>query len=193
VLFIHLFCLFLGLVSNYIASPLQVGLLSSPVIAPYFQFLRLRPAVPFVLVTDNTELTDDYVLEVEVTAGAQKGEIVRFPPSTVAGSASARRHQLLARTIGVTTFMGDEGDAATLSKAVGAYVLDQGPNEEVIVRTRRYQPQPRELDLTNPSTPADPTAPEYLSTAYQARVWRDRFGQVQLLKIEEKKVVAPLE
>jgi hypothetical protein len=190
VLFIHLFCLFLALTSNYYLSPLQIALVNA--VGPYVQLTKLKPTAPYHL-TDGSELSDDHYLEVEIVAGPQAGEIVRLPESTVGGSPLGRRGEFFARTIGATTYLGADPNTATLAKAAGAHILAEGGNEEVIVRVKRLRPQDRVLDRTNPATPADPTAEAYVNTAYQARVWRDRMGQVQLLKIEEKKVVAPLE
>ncbi len=191
-LFVHVFCLFVALSTNYFLSPLQVQLLNAPFLAPYVQFFKIRPTAPYHL-TDGSELSDDHTLEVEVTEGPQKGEIIRLPASKVGASSVKRRFALLARTVAVTSYLGAEQNSAAFAKAVGARVLADGNNEEVIVRCRRYRPQPRLLDTTNAANPADPTDPAYLTNTYQARVWRDRNGQVQLLKIEEKKVVAPLE
>jgi hypothetical protein len=128
-----------------------------------------------------------------VTAGPQKGQVIRLPDGPVGGNLAQRRFEFFARTVGATAYLGAEHNTAAFAKTVGARVLAKGNNEEVVVRCRHRRPQQRLLDTTNAATPADPTAPEYLTTAYEARVWRDRSGQVQLLKIEEKKVVAPLE
>jgi hypothetical protein len=190
VLFIHLFCLFIALTSNYYLSPLQIALVNA--IGPYIQLIKLKPTAPYHL-TDASELSDDHFLEVEVVAGPQPGEIIRLPESRVGASPTGRRGEFFARTIGATTYMGADPNTAALAKAVGAHILAQDGAEEVIVRLKRLRPQDRVRDRTNPATPADPTAEAYVNTAYQARVWRDRMGQVQLLKIEEKKVVAPLE
>jgi hypothetical protein len=190
VLFIHLFCLFVALTSNYYLSPLQIALLNA--VAPYVQLVKLKPTAPYHL-TDSTELGDDHFIEVEVVAGSQTGQIIRFPEGNVGASPAGRRAEIFASTIAATAYLGAEPNTAALSKAAGARVLDAGDNDEVIVRIKRFQPQQRVLDSTNPATPADPTAPEYVGATYQARVWRDRMGQVQLLKIEESKVVAPLE
>jgi hypothetical protein len=190
VLFIHLFCLFVALASNYYLSPLQIALVNA--VGPYVQLVKLKPTAPYHL-TDSTEMSDDHFIEVEVVAGPQQGEKVRFPESKVGASPVGRRAEFFARTIAATGYMGAEPNTAALAKAAGAHVLAEGDNEEVIVRIKRIQPQERVLDSTNPATPADPSAEPYISATYQARVWRDRMGQVQLLKIEETKVVAPLE
>jgi hypothetical protein len=189
-LFLHLFCLFIALTSNYYLSPLQIALVNT--VGPYVQLFKLKPTAPYHL-TDGTELSDDHYIEVEVVAGPQQGEVIRLPEAKVGASPAARRGEVFARTIGATAYMGADPNTAALAKAVGARVLREGENEEVIVRLNRLQPQQRLLDRTNPATPVDPTAKEYVNATYQARVWRDRMGQVQLLKIEEKKVVAPLE
>ncbi len=189
-LFVHVFCLFVALTGNYYISPLQIRLLNT--LAPYIQLFKIKPTAPYHL-TDGSELSDDHFLEIEVTAGAQQGEIIRIPDSAVKGNPAKRRFQLLAKTMAATSYLGAEQNTAAFAKAIGAHVLDTGSNEEVIVRCRRYQPQPRQMDPNAAATPADPTADAYLTTPYEARVWRDRSGQVQLLKIEEKKVVAPLE
>lgn len=189
-LFIHLFCLFVALGSNYLLSPLQIRLLNT--LAPYIQFFKIQPTAPYHL-TDGTEITHDHVLEVEVTAGPQKGEFFHLPEGRVAGRPDRQRAQFLARTVSATHYFGAQENTAALARAVGAHVLAQADNEEVVVRCRRRQPQEREFDATNPATPADPASDAYLNTIYQARVWRDQYGQIQLLKIEETKVVAPLE
>jgi hypothetical protein len=189
-LFIHLFCLLVALASNYLLSPLQIQLLNT--LAPYTQLMKLQPMAPYHL-TDGTEISHDHVLEVEVTAGPQQGEVIRLPEGRIAGRPPRQRAQMLARTVGATSYFRIEQNTAALAKAVGARVLNAGGNVEVVVRCLRRQPQDRLFDATNPTTPADPRAPAYLTAVYEARVWRDRYGQVQLLKIEERKVVAPLE
>ncbi len=189
-LFVHVFCLFVALSGNYYLSPLQIRLLNA--LGPYVQLFKLKPTAPYHL-TDASELSDDHFIEVEVTAGAQQGEILRLPESAVRGNSAKRRFNLLAKTMGATSYLGAEQNTAAFARAIGAHALNEGNNQEVVVRCRRYQPQPRQMDPAAAATPADPTAEAYLTTAYEARVWRDRSGQVQLLKIEEKKVVAPLE
>ncbi|MBW3596558.1 MAG: hypothetical protein KY475_04700 [Planctomycetes bacterium] len=189
-LFVHLVCLFVALASNYLMSPMQIRLLN--VLAPYIQFFKIQPTAPYHL-TDGTEISHDHVLEVEVTAGPQKGEIVRLPEGGVSGWAPRQREQTLARTVAVTSYFGAEQNTAALAKALGTRMLDLGENEEVVVRCFRRQPQERLFDATSAATPADPSDDAYLNAVYEARVWRDQYGQVQLLKIEEREVVAPLE
>jgi hypothetical protein len=188
--FIHVFCLFVALTTNYYLSPLQIRLVNQ--LAPYVQLFKIKPTAPYHL-TDGSELSDDHFVEIEVTAGPQQGQVVRLPDSRVGGNLAERRVEFLARTMGATVYLGSEPNAAAMSKALGARVLAQGNNEEVVVRCRRYEPQARIYDTTVATNVADPTDESYLNTAYQARVWRDRRGEVQLLKIEETKVVAPVE
>jgi hypothetical protein len=190
-LFIHVFCLFVALTSSTRDfSVLQVRLTNA--VAPYILFTKVAPNAPYDL-TNGTEASMDHFVEVEITSGAQKGEVIRLPQGRVGGSPVQRRLEILARTMGFTSYLGAEQNTAAFAKSLGGAVLSQGDNQEVIVRCKRFEPQARERDTTNPATPDDPTDPAYERLAYQARVWRDRSGQVQLLKIEEKKVVAPLE
>jgi hypothetical protein len=190
-LFMHLFCLLVALSSsgrNF--SRLQVKLTNA--VAPYLLFTKIAPSASFDLTNGMWESFDHFV-EVEVTAGPEQGQVLRLPEGRVAGSLPQGRVELLARTMGVTNYVGNDPNTAAFAKAIGATVLDQGQNERVVVRLKRYDPQERDFDSTNPATPPDPTAPEYVKTLYEAQVWRDRHGLVQLLKMEEKKVVAPLE
>jgi hypothetical protein len=127
-LFIHVFCLFVALTSSTRDfSVLQVRLTNA--VAPYILFTKVAPNAPYDL-TNGTEASMDHFVEVEITSGAQKGEVIRLPQGRVGGSPVQRRLEILARTMGFTSYLGAEQNTAAFAKSLGGAVLSQGDNRK---------------------------------------------------------------
>jgi hypothetical protein len=186
-LFFHLFCLGLAFTTNLRMSGLQRRLLA--IGAPYMQALKLELMYEPYHLTHAMQTDDDHFIEVEVEKGPRAGQKIKLPNDSFDVSAW-QRYQSLARVASVNAYFQMEANAGRFARAVGAHVLSQG-DEAVTVRFKRLRFQPFDYEMNEKENPADPYAAQYQSEAYAARVWRDRDGQIQVLKISAAGEAAP--
>lgn len=186
---LHLIVVVLAVSANLQPSPLQQRLLT--VLGVYLQPLGLQLSTPVghrnYHLTHGLPWQGEAWLEVEILEGSAAGDIYRIP-----GDAGGARGRQLARMM---TFYASEGTGleeqlAKLARGVGRHVLVSREQQAGLVRvmTRR----PPSLGEMQSGTRPDPNAPQYLDTLYEARVWLDRDGDVQLLRRDAAGQVAPL-
>jgi hypothetical protein len=79
-----------------------------------------------------------------------------------------------------------------IARSVGGWAIAATGNGRAVVRCVRRFSQPFDLATLNPGFPPDrPTDVAYDSTVYEADVWKDEDGQIQVLKRASRAEVAP--
>ncbi|TWT30603.1 hypothetical protein [Blastopirellula retiformator] len=132
--------------------------------------------------------SDDHLLELEVTEGPGKGETIVFNDAFVSGSQAETRLRTLAAFIAVQARMGEDGIPAQFAKSLAAQAFADSGAKRGVFRVRRHMFQPMELEV---GAATDPNALGYFEQIYEADVWLDRDGQVQVLKRDSLEHVAP--
>jgi hypothetical protein len=181
-IFIHLFCLFVVLSSNFAPSALQDRLVQ--IFAPYARTLNLDPNFTAYHLTTGSPEDDFHLIEVETV----EGQTMSFPPAGWHGGFAYRRYPSVAHVMAFSAAAEIDQATAELAKAFGDHVLAGTGSTRGVVRCRRHRTQPR---ILSGSDPDDPLAAEYYATLYEADVWRDQRAGVQVLKRSAKGQVAP--
>lgn len=172
-IFLHLFCVFVGLFGNESASELASRV--RRVVGPYTRALNLDAQYPTGFhLTHGMEYEDDHLLVVRIP---DTGTVEIYPRQ--AGSLFGERlgfeHQRwrrLAQEFG--RFSDGENDLALaeLSRSIGQRALNAHDVERVVVESRRTWPR----ELESVQAPPDP------QTLYTADVLRDINGVVRVHK-----------
>jgi hypothetical protein len=196
---IHLFCVAVVLASNFRRSPLQARLVS--IFAAYTQFLHFDPEFMPYFYTLGRPIDDDTWLVIELYPSAdqpvseqQLAETMRLPGGGSNWLDHRRRGFQLAKLMAASADPQAENDDVTseIARAVGRWAMRQSKNERAVVRCVRRFSQPFDLATLNPGFPPNrPTDPAYDAPIYEADVWKDEDGQIQVQKRASRAEVAP--
>lgn len=199
---IHLFCVGVVLAANcpnFRRSALQNRLVA--LFAPYTQFFYFDPDFTPYYYTLGRPIDDDTWLVVDLYPSAAKPTDQQSPVATLRlpdgePRLSQRRRQAmqLARFLALHADpeVEDEDLTSEIAKAAGSLGMRQHKVERAVVRCVRRMSQPFDLATLNPGFPPDrPTDPAYDLTVYEADVWRDEDGEVQVLRRASRAEVAP--
>jgi hypothetical protein len=199
VLCIHLFCVATVLASNFRRSPLQARLVS--IFAPYTKLLHFDPAFTPYYYTLGRTLDDDTWLVIDLYASAdlpvkqqQVAKTMRLPEGGSNWLGNRRRAFHLAKLLAAGADRESENDDVTseIARSVGGWAMRQTNNKRAVVRCVRRMSQPLDLTTLNPGFPPErPTDPAYDATVYEADVWTDEDGQVQVQKRVSRAEAAP--
>ena len=188
-LVMHWFCVFVVLSANFFRSALQEDLVR--VLRPYTRLLNFDPNFTRFYLTHGSEDDDDHFIEV-VSPDAPNEPVARYPQrDRWRGSEPRRRYQTLASVIAFFASREDDATCAEMAKVIGAAVMSRENLSRAVVRCRWHRAQPLELDRADGTNPADPDAPAYFDTVYEADVWVAEDGSTQVLKKSSRREVAP--
>jgi len=183
VLLVHLLCIAFVYSANVNPSRLQVRL--AGVLAPYTQLLHLDPGGARLQFTDGSERSDDHVVTVarKLSDGsASQADAVRLPADEP--RLSGERRRLLTIAGEMADYVERDDLIAHFAKAIGASVMRQKEWDHVIVTVAHQGAQPLDDDVV----------PEDRSTdyvVYEAEVWTDEDGELQVQKLQTGLNVAP--
>lgn len=169
-IFIHLFCVFVVLSSNLAPSSLQDRLVQF--LAPYTRTLNFDPNfVPYHL-TSGESIDAFHSVEVDTADGQTR----RFPEGSWRGSIGRHRSSAVAHVIAFYAAGEVDHISAELAKAFGARVLLETKSDRAVVRCVRHDVPPRGPMSTSQENGQQRTP------VYEADVWRDPDGFIQVLK-----------
>ncbi|MFI4875658.1 MAG: hypothetical protein ACIALR_09985 [Blastopirellula sp. JB062] len=143
--------------------------------------------VPYY-VHSGEPVSDDHVLQVELTEGDSAGRTITINEQFAPGSAARQRLQKLSTYIALQVRIGEDAPPAQFAKSISAQAFRDSGATRGVFRLRRHMFQPMELGV---GAAADPNDPSYFEQIYEADVWVDRDGQVQVLKRSSQEHVAP--
>lgn len=196
---IHLFCVAVVLAANFRRSPLQGRLVS--IFSGYTKLLHLDPEFTPYYYTLGRPSDDDSWLVIDLYPSAEQPvaqqesvKTVRLPESGSNWFENRKRGFQLAKLLASNAEPGTENDDLTgeIARSVGGWAMRTTGNHRAVVRCVRRMSQPLDLAALNPGFPPDrPADAAYDSTIYEADVWTDEDGQVQLLKKASRAEVAP--
>ena len=199
---IHLFCVAVVLSSNFRRSPLQDRLVS--IFAAYTKLLHFDPEFTPYYYTLGRGTDDDTWLAIDLYASAdqpvaqqQINRTLRLPEAGSNWLDNRRRGFQLAKLLAGYADPPPpqvENDDVTgeIARSVGGWAISTTGNGRAVVRCMRRYSQPFDLAALNPGFPPDrPTDVAYDSTVYEADVWKDEDGQIQVLKRASRAEVAP--
>jgi hypothetical protein len=194
---IHFSCVFTVLFANFRRSRLQGDLVN--VFRPYTEFFSFDPDfTPFYL-THGGE-NDDRVIVVELyprgdapVATQELLKTVVLPDRGTKWFGDRRRYFGLAN---VLAFYGESEQtddlSAEVARAVGRRLMDENGAKAAVVRSVQRMSQPMDRAALLPGFPPnDPTDPRYDVVIYEADVFYDEDGQVQVNKRAGRGEVAP--
>jgi hypothetical protein len=196
---IHLFCVAVVLGSNFRRSPLQGRLVA--VFSAYTKLLHFDPEfTPYYYTLgrtsdDDTWLTIDLYPSADQPVAQQESvKTVRLPEGGSNWLENRARAFHLAKLLAMNAEPGAENDDLTgeIARSVGGWAMRTTGNQRAVVRCIRRMSQPFDVSTLNAGFPADrPRDLAYDSLVYEADVWTDEDGQVQLLKRASRAEVAP--
>jgi hypothetical protein len=200
-LFVHFFCVAVVLGSIFFRSPLQERLVS--IFAFYTQLLDFDPGrTPYQYhYTHGTPIEDDARFEVDLYADAdlpvtaqERAGSRSLPSGGTNWLGDRRKYFALSRIVAVNAQPENEIDEITgeIARAVGGRLMRETGNRRAVVRCIQRMSQPLDLAFLNPGFPPDnPRDGRYDVTVYEADVWLDEDGQLQVLKRAAAAEVAP--
>jgi len=196
---IHLFCVAVVLAANFRRSPLQGKLVS--IFSGYTKLMHFDPEFTPYYYTLGRPTDDDTWLVIDLYPSAeqpvaqqQAAKTVRLPEGGSNWFDNRKRAFQLAKLLANAAEPGNENDdfSGEIARSVGGWAMRTTDNHRAVVRCVRRMSQPLDLATLNPGMPAErPTDPAYENTIYEADVWTDEDGQVQLLKRASRAEVAP--
>lgn len=199
---IHLLCVGVVLAAscpNFRRSPLQNRLVA--LFAPYTQFLCFDPDFTPYYYTLGRPVDDDTWLVIDLYPSAEQPvdqqtplRTLRLPEAESRLGLRRRQALQLARWLALHADPEVENEDLTseIARAAGAWGMRQAAAQRAVVRCVRRMSQPFDLATLNPGFPPDrPAAPAYDLTVYEADVWRDEDGEVQVLRRASRAEVAP--
>lgn len=187
-IFVHLFIVAMVLVGNVRRSRLERRFLE--VFAPYAESLAFVVPRSVHFYTHGEVMDDDHWLEVE-TVG-QSNQIQLFPAPGSNWSAERRRGFRLTKQLGSLAEEQDDNLAAEFARNFAIPLMGQPGVEKVVVRCKRRLTQPLHLeDLLAIYSREDATHAAYDRVVYQADIYRDEDGFVQVAKRSSTLEVAP--
>lgn len=200
VILIHLTCVLVVLVANFGRSALLSDLVS--VFAPYTQFFNFDPDfTPYYLI--HSRDNDDHVIVVDLypkgeesVASQQLVKTVVLPDSGSRWMGERRRYFALANVLAFHAqnegVQSAEDAAAELARTIGRRLMDENSVRRSVVKVVQRMSQPFDPATLLPGFPPDkPTDPRYDVLQYEADVWYDDEGQVQVVKRAGIGEVAP--
>jgi hypothetical protein len=187
-LFVHLFCLFVVLSANLVPSPLQRQLVSA--VATYARLLNFDPNFTRYHLTHGVEDDDDHFVEVSL-AESPDAPLARLPAVGLRSGLRSRRYQTLAAALAFYASREVDSVSAEFAKAIGAYVIRQHNASRVVVRCRWHRSLPLAPEQQGASGSSDPFDASLYETVYEADVWLEPDGSVQVLKKSSPREVAP--
>jgi hypothetical protein len=184
-LVLHILCVVCVLSASVNPSALQNRL--ATVFAPYSQTLHLHPGdVRFPIVSSDA-LSDEHFLVLETQSGTTK---VRLPDQE--STLGLERQRLTAICTGVAYFAERDELAGYYARAVGGKLLRELQQNRAVIRCVQKLSQPMDLAYLEPGFPPDnPDASEYFYTVYEAEVWIDEDGELNLQKRSVGRNAAP--
>ena len=201
-IFVHLTCVFVVLGSNLQRSPLQARLVS--LFAVYTKFFNFDPDfTPYYLVSgrdlNDLLIDDDAVLVLDLYADAfeplANQKRIRTVTLPDRGSPFLPGHRRYITFAKMTAFhAATEADDITgeLAKVVGRRVMRENGAQRAVFRAVRRSSQPLTLEeVRQMGLPENATASQYDTTVYEADVWFDDEGLVQVVKRAARGEVAP--
>jgi hypothetical protein len=202
VIVIHLTCVFVVLGSNLQRSALQSRLVS--LFAVYTQFFDFDPDfTPYYFVSgrelNGLSIDDDAVLVLDLYAdpfeplASQKLlKTVTLPDRGSRWLGDRKRYIALAKAVVLNAALGADDITGEIAKVVGRRVMNENGAKRAVFRAVRRNSQPLSLDdVRAENFPLDPTDPRYDSVAYEADVWFDDDGTVEVVKRAAQGEVAP--
>lgn len=193
-LFLHFFALAVAVLSNWSPSPLSLGLRKVPCLRAYLQFLDLDQSyIGLFNLHDGLPEDTDAFVEVDLKFKDGTDEHVVVPDSNIW---PRQRRQHYARVAETAADLSENEDLqSVVPQAVAAYLVRKAEAEGKKVRSgdvrvRRLLLQPMEAVASSLPAERDPYSDTYYRKLYEARVLLAG-GQVQLLKVEEARDVAP--
>lgn len=187
-LFVHCFCVFVVLSSNYVQSPIQQRAVA--LVAPYTRLLNFDPNFTRFHLTHAAEEHDDHVIEVTLPDSPDE-PLVRLPDDGWRGGDRFKRFQRLATAMAFAANREYDSVSGEYAKAIGDRVMAERDMDRVVVRCYRIPPRPMPGDgLEAESRESGQDRANYESI-YEADVWMADDGTVQLLKKSSRREVAP--
>jgi hypothetical protein len=182
---IHLFCLAFVLSSNVNPSRLQERICST--LAVYTRTLHLEPGLVLFQFTDGTSLSDNHVLEFSPPDGKT---LAAFPENESRWGLERQRFSAIAFEI--ASFAERDDIAGYYAKALGGRLLRETKQEHLRLNCIHKISQPLDLTMLDPKLPPeDPNAKEYYESVYEAEVWRDEDGELNVQKRSTGRDAAP--
>jgi hypothetical protein len=200
VIFIHFCCVFVVLSSTFRRSALQSRLVA--IFGPYTQVLAFDPGffTPYYY-TQGPTGDDDAVIVADLYAEAdrpseqlQKMKTVTLPDGGSRWLADRRRAIALAQLMASYTDPGNEADelSGEIARSVGRRLMQENGAQRAAVRCVRRLSQPLDLTTLDPGFPPDdPAASPYDVVLYEADVWIDEDGDVQVQRRVAQAEAAP--
>ena len=194
-LFVHLFALGVAIASNAApVSPLRRQLREVPFIRPYLQLLYMDLGYNFHL-TYSEEYDTDHFFELELsrknTSGPETTKIV-LPPSGLRPPIRRGRYHNLA--LNAARLEGDDQFESLLPKAIAKRLLAEAHVTEGNhrIRCRRHYLLTRAMVGSTDPEVRDPFALERYATVYEADVFFDDQGELQIVKTASATETAPV-
>ncbi len=194
-LFLHLFALFVAIVSNARpVSPMRRQLRAVPVVEPYLRLLHMDLAYNYHL-TYASEFDTDHFFELRLDGAAPDAapqQIALFPPPDAGTGLAAQRYRNLA--LNAAQAVGNPNVEGLIPQAVAQRLLqergiDSGGHELLL---RRHLLQSREAVTAADAQLRDPYSSNYYANAYEADVHFFE-GELFLTKRASALETAPVE
>ena len=185
------------LFANFRRSRLQADLVG--VFRPYTEFFQFDPQFTEFFLTHGS-MQDDRVIVVDLyprgdehVSNQKMIKSVTLPDRGSPWTGSRRRYFGLANVLSVYGSSEQEDDlSALIARAVGRRLMDENEARAAVVRSVQRMSQPADVNSLFPGFPPDdPTASQYDVTIYEADVFYDDDGQVQVNKRAGRGEVAP--
>jgi hypothetical protein len=199
-IFIHFFCVFVVLSSTFRRSALQSRLVS--IFGPYTQVLAFDPGffTPYYYTQGQTS-DDDAVIVADLYSEADRPieqlEIMKTVTLPGGGSrwlADRRRAIALAQLMAGYADPEDERDelSGEIARGVGSRLMQENGAKRAALRCVRRLSQPLDLSTLFANFPPDnPEAAQYDEVLYEADVWIDEDGDVQVQRRVAQAEAAP--
>jgi len=125
ILLLHLFCLFIGVISNVgLLSPIRQALRNVPLVPDYLQLLSMDRGYDYPLTLGAPE-EGSYQLQLTSQAKESDSMIIQLPDTTTAPRIRRQRYENLAMRMAdlVTVYEGDPHHQTLLSEGIGSRLL----------------------------------------------------------------------
>lgn len=187
-LFLHLFALFVALVSTESASLLTGRLQAVPGVRPYLQLLFMNLSYRYFL-TSAGRMDVDFHLEADMALPDGSRKVVVFPEP---GTRPMLRYRRLERLVYQVAFRSRspalEGSEAPLVQAIAGQLFSRHGAAQGRQESRAHRLRVRGhllLSMNDALAGSDPFGENYYWTAYEAAAWYLPDGQVDLLRATE--------
>lgn len=135
-LFLHAFALFVGLVSNWNASELEMKLRNVPGVRPYLQLIgQDRSYIPLYSLTYADPEDADHSVEVELELPDGKRQTVVLPPPEIKAAQRRRRYVRLTTVAGLLS--GNADVESLLPQAIASHLMARYGATGGTIRCRR--------------------------------------------------------